>query len=133
VDGEEVRTGERQVYKGMMFAGVPNLAWCVGYINASWTLRADLTTRYVCRLVNYMARHDIDITTPTPPPGMPATDEPLMALSSGYVRRAGAIMPRQGGRLPWRVRNNYLLDLPAMRLGRLDDGNVRFARLKAGA
>jgi cation diffusion facilitator CzcD-associated flavoprotein CzcO len=133
VDGEPVRTRDRHVYKGMMFDGVPNLAWCVGYINASWTLRADLTSRYVCRLLNYMDRHHIDLTTPALPPGTPVTGEPLMALSSGYVRRADAILPRQGGRRPWRMRNNYLLDLPAMRLGRLDDGNVRFARLRAGA
>jgi cation diffusion facilitator CzcD-associated flavoprotein CzcO len=131
VDGKPVRTRERHVYKGMMIEGVPNLAWCVGYINASWTLRADLTSRYVCRLLNYMGRHDIDITTPVLPPGTPVTDKPLMALSSGYVHRADAILPRQGARRPWRMRNNYLLDLPAMRLGRLDDGNVRFARLTA--
>ena len=117
----------------MMFDGVPNLAWCVGYINASWTLRADLTSRYVCRLVNYMDRHGIDATTPTLPPGTPVTDEPLMALSSGYVRRAAAMLPRQGARRPWRARSNYLTDLPAMRLGRIDDGHVRFTRLKESA
>ena len=128
VDGAPIRTGDVGVYKGMMFSGVPNLAWCVGYINASWTLRADLTSRYVCRLLNYMARHHIEITTPTLPPGLPVVDEPLMALSSGYVRRAAAVLPRQGARRPWRTRNNYLTDLPAMRLGRIDDGHVRFAR-----
>jgi len=58
-------------------------------------------------------------------------DEPLMALSSGYVRRAAALLPGQGARRPWRARNNYLIDLPAMRLGRIDDGNVQFARRKA--
>jgi len=106
---------------------------CVGYINASWTLRADLTSRYVCRLVNYMDRHDIDITTPDIPPEVADADEPLMMLSSGYVRRAAAALPRQGTRRPWRMRNNYLTDLPVMLLGRIDDGNVRFSRLKARA
>ncbi|GIE98409.1 flavin-containing monooxygenase [Paractinoplanes rishiriensis] len=130
VDGEPVDSGRLNVYKGMMFSGVPNLAWCVGYINASWTLRADLTARYVCRLVNYMDRHGIDATTPVLPPGMPQVDEPLMALSSGYVQRAAAHLPRQGARRPWRMRTNYLTDLPAMRLGRIDDGNVRFVRVK---
>jgi cation diffusion facilitator CzcD-associated flavoprotein CzcO len=133
VDGRPVESGKLHVYKGMMFAGVPNLAWCVGYINASWTLRADLTSRYVCRLVNYMDRHDIDITTPEIPADVAEADEPLMALSSGYVRRAAAQLPRQGARRPWRVRNNYLTDLPVMRLGRIDDGNVRFSRVKARA
>jgi cation diffusion facilitator CzcD-associated flavoprotein CzcO len=133
VDGAPVSTRELNVYKGMMFSGVPNLAWCVGYINASWTLRADLTSRYVCRLLNYMERHHIDITTPTPPAGMPMSDEPLMGLTSGYVRRADEVLPRQGTRRPWRMRNNYLTDYPAMRLGRRDDGNVRFTRVPAGA
>ena len=156
VDGEPVDSGRLHVYKGMMFSGVPNLAWCVGYINASWTLRADLTSRYVCRLVNYMDRHRIDVTTPTIPPGptqarstqarptqarptqarstqarSAQAGEPLMALDSGYVRRAAAVLPRQGARRPWRVRNNYLTDLPSMLLSRIDDGNVRFARVKA--
>ncbi|HEY0000721.1 MAG TPA: NAD(P)/FAD-dependent oxidoreductase, partial [Actinoplanes sp.] len=116
-DGTAVEASRLHVYKGMMFAGVPNLAWCVGYINASWTLRADLTSRYVCRLLNYMDRHDIDVITPVRPPGEPDIDAPLMALSSGYVRRAAGVLPRQGARAPWRSRNNYLTDLPAMRLG----------------
>ena len=131
IDGRPVTTSALHVYKGMMFGGVPNLAWCVGYINASWTLRADLTSRYVCRLLNYMDRHGIDVATPVLPPGEPGTAEPLMALSSGYVRRAAAVLPRQGARPPWRIRNNYLVDLPAMRLGRIDDGNLRFDRVTA--
>jgi hypothetical protein len=91
-------------------------------------VRADLTSRYVCRLLNYMARHDIDATTPAMPPGSPRSDEPLLALSSGYVRRAESLLPRQGARRPWRMRNNYLTDLPGMLLSRIDDGNVRFGR-----
>nr|WP_296063535.1 NAD(P)/FAD-dependent oxidoreductase [uncultured Actinoplanes sp.] len=130
VDGSPVHSGDLHVYKGMMFDGVPNLAWCVGYINASWTLRADLTARYVCRLLNYMTRHRIDIVTPSRPPGASPADAPLMALSSGYVQRAASILPKQGSRTPWRSRNNYLVDMPAMRFGRIDDGHVTFARVK---
>ncbi|WP_433300208.1 flavin-containing monooxygenase [Actinoplanes sp. CA-030573] len=130
VDGDRVASGRVGVYKGMMLEGVPNLAWCVGYVNASWTLRADLTSRYVCRLLNYMERHRIEITTPVVPPGTALLDEPAMALSSGYVRRAAGVLPRQGGRRPWRMSSNYLTDMPAMRFGRIDDGNVRFARRK---
>jgi hypothetical protein len=113
---------------------VPNFAWCVGYTNASWTLRADLTSRYVCRLLNYMTRHRIDVATPDRPEHERRSprDEPLMNLSSGYVRRAAAVLPRQGARRPWRVRNNYLTDLPTMRLGRIDDGSMRFARARTG-
>ena len=131
VDGRPVESGRLHVYKGMMFDGVPNMAWCVGYTNASWTLRADLTSRYVCRLLNYMGRHRIDIATPTRDPAQHDSDEPLMNLTSGYVRRAADLLPRQGTRRPWRMRNNYLTDLPVMRLGRIDDGSMRFARAKA--
>jgi monooxygenase len=128
VDGAALRSSDLHVYKGMMFSDVPNMAWCVGYANASWTLRADLTSRYVCRLLNYMTRHRIDIATPHL--SSPAdTSEPLVNLTSGYVRRAAAILPKQGARRPWRMRNNYLTDLPAMRLGRIDDGSMTFTRL----
>jgi monooxygenase len=130
VDDHPVESGKAHVYKGMMFSDVPNMAWCVGYTNASWTLRADLTSRYVCRLVNYMTRHRIDIATPRLDASEPDSDEPLMNLTSGYVQRAAGVLPRQGTRRPWRVRNNYLTDLPAMRLGRIDDGSMAFARVR---
>jgi monooxygenase len=133
VDGRPIESGTLHVYKGMMFDGVPNMAWCVGYTNASWGLRADLTSRYVCRLLNYMTRHAIDVATPhlDPAHGDTGTDEPLMNLTSGYVQRAAALLPRQGARRPWRIRNNYLTDLPVMRLSRIDDGSILFARVKA--
>jgi monooxygenase len=130
VDGRPVRSGDRHVYKGMMFDGVPNLAWCIGYPNASWTLRADLTSRYVCRLLNYLSRHRIDVVTPELPEAEARheTHRPLLALTSGYVERARDVLPQQGSRWPWRTSANYLTDLPLMRLGRIDDGSVRFAR-----
>ena len=68
VDGAPVTLGERFAYRGMMLSGVPNLAFCVGYTNASWTLRADLVSQYVCRLLNHMARHDIAYGAPVAPP-----------------------------------------------------------------
>ena len=133
VDGRPVDSGKLHVYKGMMFAGLPNLAWCVGYTNASWTLRADLSSWYLCRLLNYMARHRIDTATPHLPESefQNAVDESLMDLTSGYVQRAAAVLPRQGTRRPWRMHNNYLTDLPIMRMGRIDDGVMRFGRAKA--
>ncbi|HEV8568896.1 MAG TPA: NAD(P)/FAD-dependent oxidoreductase [Actinoplanes sp.] len=133
VDGRPVDPGSLHVYKGMMFAGLPNLAWCVGYTNASWTLRADLTSRYVCRLLNYMARHRVDTATPDLPESQAenVAEGPLMDLTSGYVQRAAALLPRQGTRRPWRMRNNYLTDLPIMRMGRIDDGVMRFGRATA--
>ena len=132
VDGRAIDPHELHVYKGMMFDGLPNLAWCVGYTNASWTLRADLTSRYVCRLLNYLARHRIDIATPRLPASAHDTGEPLLALTSGYVRRAAAALPRQSDRRSWRMLNNYLLDLPRMRLSRINDGDMMFARTPTG-
>jgi monooxygenase len=129
VDGRSIASGDLHVYKGMMFDGLPNLAWCVGYANASWTLRADLTSRYVCRLLNYMARHHIDVATPDLPAGENGDGRPILELTSGYVQRAAGLMPRQGSHGAWRIRSNYLWDMPRMRLSRIDDGSMTFRRV----
>jgi len=97
------------MYKGMMGSGVPNMAWCVGYTNASWTLRADLTSRNVCQLLNYMDRHGYDQLVPRADPGE-VERRPLLDLSSGYIQRAADRMPKQGSKTPWYLRQNYLLD-----------------------
>ncbi|GID28242.1 cation diffusion facilitator CzcD-associated flavoprotein CzcO [Paractinoplanes brasiliensis] len=108
VDGEPVKIGERAAYRGLMLSGVPNLAYCIGYVNASWTLRADLSHRYVMRLLRHMDRHGLAVATPTTPDG---TGRPLLDLSSGYVQRALDLFPRQGDKAPWIVRQNYLTDV----------------------
>jgi cation diffusion facilitator CzcD-associated flavoprotein CzcO len=134
VDGEPVRSGETTVYKGMMFSGVPNLAWCVGYTNNSWTLRADLTSQYVCRLLNHMDRHHYTLCVPYAEPADTAgIGAPLLDLTSGYIQRAANILPQQGTRRPWRHRQNYLLDLAFMRLGRVNDQSMRFSKRRAKA
>jgi monooxygenase len=132
VDGREVELPETVAYKGMMLSGVPNFAFAMGYTNASWTLKADLTARYVCRVLNHMRRHGFCRCLPTidaPQLGR----EPLINLASGYVRRSVKNFPAQGSRRPWRVHQNYALDLLAFRLGRVDDGVLRFSRGDAGA
>ncbi|MBL7259353.1 flavin-containing monooxygenase [Paractinoplanes lichenicola] len=108
IDGEPVSIGERAAYRGIMLSGVPNLAYCIGYVNASWTLRADLSHRYVMRLLRHMDRHHLAVATPTSPDG---TGRPLLDLSSGYVQRALHLFPRQGDKAPWIVRQNYLRDV----------------------
>jgi monooxygenase len=108
LDGVPVEFGSRTAYRGLMLDGVPNLAYCIGYTNASWTLRADLSNRYVCRLLAYMARHGYAVATPKTPGGR---GRPLLDLSSGYVQRALESFPRQGERDPWLVRQNYLRDV----------------------
>ena len=108
VDGTPVELAEQFVWNGAMLTGVPNFALCIGYTNASWTLRADLTHRLVCRVLRHLERHDAGAVVPRAPRGM--AEQPLLDLSSGYVRRAIGAFPRQGDRYPWRVRQNYLLD-----------------------
>ena len=91
-----------------MLTGIPNFAVCIGYTNASWTLRADLTHRLVCRVLNHISRHDLVAAVPKPTGAL--EERPLLDLSSGYIQRAIDQFPRQGDRGPWRVRQNYLLD-----------------------
>jgi len=116
VDGETVNLSEQFVWQGAMLTGLPNFAVCIGYTNASWTLRADLTHRLVCKVLNYLERHDYAAGVPLPRQRL--EERPLLDLSSGYVQRSIHEFPRQGHRGPWRVRQNYLLDsLTTMRRG----------------
>jgi monooxygenase len=128
VDGDPVHLPERTAYKAMMLSGVPNLAFTVGYTNASWTLKADLTARYVGRLLRHMAREGYDLCVAQLPPGGVGR-EPLIALRSGYVQRSLRDFPVQGTHRPWRVHQNYALDVLDLRRGRLEDGVMRFARI----
>ena len=120
VDGERVDLSTRYSYKGMMFSGVPNLALVFGYTNASWTLKADLVSAYVCRLLNTMRRRGVRQITPRVG-NAPLTPQPFVDFTSGYVTRAKARLPRQGNRRPWRLRQNYFADLLTLRFGRIDD------------
>jgi cation diffusion facilitator CzcD-associated flavoprotein CzcO len=116
VDGEPVDLHEQFVWQGAMITGVPNFATCIGYTNASWTLRADLTHRLVCKVLNFLDRHDYAAGVPRPRERL--EERPLLDLSSGYIQRSIGQFPRQGHRGPWRVRQNYLLDsLTTMRRG----------------
>jgi len=127
VDGRTVDPGESFSYKGVMLSGVPNMAVCVGYTNASWTLRADLTSRYVCRLLNYMDRKGYDqCVARLRDPDMES--QPLLNLTSGYVRRSVDEFPKQGSRAPWKQHQNYLLDLLSLKLGAVDDRALEFSR-----
>jgi monooxygenase len=125
VDGTVVDMPTTMSYKGMMYSDVPNMASCFGYTNASWTLKADLTSEYVCRLLNHMAAAGVEIATPKRDPDM--AEEPWLDFTSGYVQRALAQLPRQGAERPWKVYQNYALDLVTMRYGRIDDGTMTFS------
>jgi monooxygenase len=125
VDGERRPTRDLTVYRGTMFVGVPNLAISIGYVNASWTLRADLASRHLCRLLTHMEHHGWRIAVPRAPERMGA--RPLLPLDSGYVRRAGDELPSQGDTAPWLMRQNYLLDRRDMLRGNITEA-MAFAR-----
>ena len=127
VDGKPVDLGKTYAYQGLMLSGVPNLAFCAGYTNASWTLRADLASRYVTRLVNYMDRERLRICMPTCDDST-MTPEPLIGLRSGYVLRAVDSFPKQGATTPWRMAQNYYIDLVNMRFRSIADESLVFSR-----
>lgn len=126
VDGRVVDFARTLNYKGMMYSGVPNMASAFGYTNASWTLKCDLTCEYVCRLINYMDRRGYRQCVPqNADPSV--TEQPSLSFSSGYVQRSIAKMPKQGSKRPWRLYQNYALDIVTLRYGKIDDGVMRYS------
>jgi len=120
VDGAAVDASERLTYKGMMLEDVPNLAIAIGYTNASWTLKCDLTCDHVCRLLNRM--RDLGLRQCTPRNAdAGVTAAPLLSLTSGYVQRSAHLFPKQGSRQPWQVHQNYLRDYRALKLGGVEN------------
>ena len=126
VDGVAVDLAKALTYKGMMFSDVPNLALSTGYTNASWTLKTDLTCAYVCRLLNHMQATRMRQCTPRVGDSDVAP-APFLDFSSGYVVRAAAHLPKQGDRAPWKLHQNYVLDILTLRLGKVDDGAMVFS------
>jgi cation diffusion facilitator CzcD-associated flavoprotein CzcO len=134
VDGARVDPARLMVYKGVMYSDVPNLAFGAGYIGSSWTLKADLASSYVCRLLRYMDAHGY--TRCCPRRIDPNLQElPLLDLSSGFVQRAVAELPKQGPALPWRLGQNYLIDLAVLEHSRIADPSLELSRpgARAGA
>ena len=123
-EGRPIDLAQAFTYKGLMYSGVPNLVITFGYTNASWTLKSDLTAQYTCRLLRYMDRRGHRICTPVTQGSMPA--QAMLDFTSGYVRRAVERLPKQGARKPWRLNQNYVVDLLALRFGRIDDGVLSF-------
>jgi cation diffusion facilitator CzcD-associated flavoprotein CzcO len=130
VDGRRVEPGKAFIYKHVMLSGVPNLAVCVGYTNASWTLRAEISHAYVCRLLEHMDAKGYRSCVPRIDPeeaARPGAGRPAVDLASGYVMRRAAEFPKQGARQPWTVRQNYFVDLLHAKLDRVEDGVVVFS------
>ena len=132
VDGREIELPKTMGYKGMMLSGVPNLAASIGYTNASWTLKCDLTCEYVCRLLKHMDEHGYRQATPENNDPSVA-EEPFIDFTSGYVLRAIDRFPRQGSKAPWRLYQNYARDIVALRHGKIEDGALRFSSPSAEA
>jgi len=125
-DGRRVDLTKSLSYKGMMYSDVPNLALASGYTNASWTLKADLTSEYVCRLLNHMER--TGTTQCTPRRNDPTvTPQRWIDFSSGYFERSIHKFPMQGSKKPWRLNQNYAKDLLALKFGAVDDGAMEFS------
>jgi monooxygenase len=106
------------------------MAYTVGYTNASWTLKADLVSEFVCRLLNYMDDNDFD-TVVVEHPGSAVEERPFMEFTPGYVLRSLEELPKQGSRTPWRLNQNYLLDIPLIRRGKIDDEGLKFSKKPA--
>jgi cation diffusion facilitator CzcD-associated flavoprotein CzcO len=126
VDGRDIDPGETLAYKGVMMSGVPNLASVFGYINASWTLKADLICNYVCRLLNFMDSKGLRQVTPMNR-GEQAAAPFVENFSSGYMQRALTKWPKQGSKPPWRVHQNYIRDTITLKWTPVDDGALEFS------
>jgi cation diffusion facilitator CzcD-associated flavoprotein CzcO len=126
VDGNRVDLSKTMSYKGMMYSDVPNLASAFGYTNASWTLKCDLTCEYVCRLLHHMDEHGYGRCTPrNSDPSVTAA--PWIDFTSGYVQRSIEKFPKQGSKAPWRLYQNYALDLMNFKFAAVDDGVMDFS------
>lgn len=115
VDGSRVEVGEQWIWKGAMITGLPNYLRVIGYANASWTLRADVSNVLACRLLNLIRERDLAYVVPEPEQAM--EPRPVLDLTSGYLQRAASLLPKQGDRWPWLIRQNYAIDR-RMTLGR---------------
>ena len=125
VDGEAVDPASRLTYKGMMLEGVPNMAIAIGYTNASWTLKCDLTCDYVCRLLNHMHEQGQTQCVPRNNDGSVGSG-PILGLTSGYIQRSAHLLPKQGSVHPWKVHQSYLRDYRALKMGEIDDSFMEF-------
>ena len=125
VDGQAFKPSQAMAYRGMCLSGLPNAIMTFGYTNASWTLKADLTAVYACRLLNYMRQHGYQKVVPVRDASVAEQD--YLSFTSGYVQRASSILPKQGSRAPWQVNQNYIKDIFLIKYARLNDGIMQFS------
>lgn len=116
VDGVEIDLSQQVAYRGVLLSGLPNVSFTVGYLNQSWTTRADLTARYVVRLWRHMADRGLSLAAPVTP-GPEVTRRELLEFDAGYIKRGQHLTPRQGDRSPWLYRQDYLAEWPELSRG----------------
>jgi monooxygenase len=124
INGVPGDTAKTHAYRGVMFSDVPNFAFTVGYTNASWTLKCDLSCQFVTKVLNYMKAHNYKVVVPRFDPAMPS--EPLLDFNAGYVLRALDKLPKQGSRHPWKVHQNYVRDLIVLKWSGVDDEYLEY-------
>lgn len=127
VDGQSLTPGETMSYKGVMMSNIPNFAMVFGYTNASWTLKADLASEYVCRVLNHMKAKGYSTVVPNAE-GLQPSDRAMFDLEAGYMKRAADRLPKQGPEAPWTIENNYLADRPVLKNSPIEDGVLKFAK-----
>jgi monooxygenase len=132
VDGEALQLHDHVAYRNVMLDDVPNLAWCIGYTNSSWTLRADLCSRWVCRLLKHMELGGHATVVPRAR-GLGPGRRPMFDLHAGYIDRSLGVLPMQGTESPWYLRQNYLVDFFTTHFEPIDDGTLEFSITSAAA
>lgn len=130
LDGKPVNLSKQLTYKGVMMEGMPNAAVIFGYTNSSWTLKSDIASEYITRLINHMDKKGYVVATPVDTEQSLGEGTVFGDMSSGYVQRALHLLPRQGKGYPWKVTHNYATDLPMLRFSRINDGILKFEKPK---
>jgi monooxygenase len=130
IDRVETNFADHFYYKGCMFSNVPNMAIVFGYLNASWTLKVDIVSHYVCRILNHMQQHGLTTVNPQLDDPEALEEEALFDFSSGYVQRASDILPRQSKTMPWRITQDYLFEKNVLLKQALDDGFLKFSHAR---
>jgi len=130
-DGAPVDFSQRFYYKGCMFSNLPNFAVVFGYLNASWTLRSDINSEYVCKVLNHMERIGANVANPALADEHGLEEDDLFDFSSGYIQRGKHIMPKSATTLPWRLNQDYRFDRKTLATAPIDDGVLKFDRVEA--
>lgn len=131
IDHKNLKLNEHMTYKGVLAENIPNIAWIFGYTNAPWTLKADLSANYLCRLFNFMDEQGYHVAMPNNESETPLNETIMDEMASGYVKRARSILPKQGRALPWRVLNKYEVDKKTLLKAPITDGVLQFEKKRS--